>query len=147
MVYASGAGCGMALRDDSKRGAIASAAGTGPIRRARVENVTQRHRRAVAGDVRPRGVCGSRIGLANRAGDADRRRGDDREGFDRRRACGPTARRMTVVPSRAPQALAIVVSAAACGGFCLTVSPWHWVAWVMLVPWLVALDGTTTWGG
>lgn len=62
--------------------------------------------------------------------------------------CGePTARRMTAAPSRARHALAIVVSAAACGVFCLTVAPWHWLAWVMLVPWLVALDGTTTWGG
>jgi apolipoprotein N-acyltransferase len=29
----------------------------------------------------------------------------------------------------------------------LVVAPWHWLYWIVLVPWLLALDRTTTWRG
>lgn len=51
------------------------------------------------------------------------------------------------MPAPARHALAIVASATACGLFSLTVAPSHWLGWVILVPWLVALDATATWSG
>jgi apolipoprotein N-acyltransferase len=41
----------------------------------------------------------------------------------------------------------IVATAVACGICARVTVPWHWIVWIMLVPWLRALDRTTTWTG
>src|SRR5512137_2175646 len=44
-------------------------------------------------------------------------------------------------------AIGIVLTAIVCGLCARMVAPWHWLAWVMLVPWLRVLDRTRTWPG
>ena len=45
------------------------------------------------------------------------------------------------------QVAGIVASAIACGVGARMVAPWHHLDWIVLVPWLLALDRTTTWRG